>query len=57
MPQTQTKSGLTGNQLKLIALITMTVDHIGMLLLPRLMILRIIGRIAMPLYALSLIHI
>ena len=43
MPQTQTKSGLTGNQLKLIALITMTVDHIGMLLLPRLMILRIIG--------------
>lgn len=51
MPQTQTKSGLTGNQLKLIALITMTVDHIGMLLLPRLMILRIIGRIAMPLYA------
>lgn len=51
MPQTQTKFGLTGNQLKLIALITMTVDHIGMLLLPRLMILRIIGRIAMPLYA------
>ena len=51
MPQTQTKFGLTGNQLKLIALVTMTVDHIGMLLLPRLMILRIIGRIAMPLYA------
>ncbi len=51
MPQIQTKSGLTGNQLKLIALITMTIDHIGMLLLPRLLILRIIGRIAMPLYA------
>ena len=51
MPQTQTKFGLTGNQLKLIALVTMTVDHIGMLLLPRLIILRIIGRIAMPLYA------
>ena len=51
MPQTQTKFGLTGNQLTLSALITMTVDHIGMLLLPRLMILRIIGRIAMPLYA------
>lgn len=51
MPQTQTKSGLTGNQLKLIALITMTVDHIGMLLLPRITVLRIIGRIAMPLYA------
>lgn len=51
MPQTQTKSGLTGNQLKLIALITMTVDHIAMLLLPRITVLRIIGRIAMPLYA------
>lgn len=51
MPQTQTKSGLTGNQLKLIALITMTVDHIGMLLLPQVTVLRIIGRIAMPLYA------
>lgn len=51
MPQTQTKFGLTGNQLKLIALITMTVDHIGMLLLPRITVLRIIGRIAMPLYA------
>lgn len=51
MPQTQTKSGLTGNQLKLIALITMTVDHIGMLLLPQITVLRIIGRIAMPLYA------
>lgn len=51
MPQTQTKFGLTGNQLKLIALITMTVDHIGMLLLPQITVLRIIGRIAMPLYA------
>lgn len=45
------RAGLTGNQLKLIALITMTVDHVGMILLPRCMLLRIIGRIAFPIYA------
>ena len=43
--------GLTGNQLKLIALITMTLDHIGMLLLPNVRILRAIGRIAFPIFA------
>lgn len=43
--------GLTGNQLKLIALITMTIDHVGMMLLPRLRILRAIGRIAFPIFA------
>lgn len=51
MPQTQIKFGLTGNQLKLIALVTMTIDHVGLLLLPQLVILRIIGRLSMPLYA------
>lgn len=44
-------TGLTGNQLKLIALITMTIDHVGMLLLPRVRILRAIGRIAFPIFA------
>lgn len=43
--------GLTGNQLKLIALITMTLDHVGMLLLPQVKILRAIGRIAFPIFA------
>ena len=43
--------GLTGNQLKLIALITMTLDHVGMLLLPRVRILRAIGRMAFPIFA------
>lgn len=43
--------GLTGNQLKLIALITMTIDHMGMMLFPRLKILRAIGRIAFPIFA------
>ena len=43
--------GLTGNLLKLIAMLTMTIDHIGVILLPQYRILRIIGRLAMPIYA------
>jgi len=42
---------LTGNQLKLIALISMTLDHIGAILLPRVLILRILGRVAFPIFA------
>lgn len=45
------KKGLTGNQLKLIALVTMTIDHVGLMLLPQYDILRIIGRLAFPIYA------
>ena len=47
----KTAWGLSGNQLKLIALITMTIDHVGAYLLPQYRILRIIGRISMPIYA------
>ncbi len=43
--------GLTGNQLKIIALIAMTCDHVGLQLLPQVTILRIIGRIAFPIFA------
>ena len=43
--------GLNGNQLKLIALVTMTIDHMGMMLLPQYPILRIIGRLAYPIFA------
>ena len=43
--------GLSGNQLKLLALVTMTIDHIGLVLLPQYPIARIIGRLAMPIYA------
>ena len=43
--------GLTGNQLKLIAMVTMTIDHIGELLFPQLLWLRFVGRLAMPIYA------
>ena len=44
-------TGLTGNQLKIIAMITMTCDHVGMQIFPHLLWLRIIGRLAMPIYA------
>lgn len=43
--------GITASQLKLIALITMIIDHIGYILLPDIIILRYIGRIAFPIYA------
>lgn len=43
--------GLTGNQLKLLAMLTMTLDHVGMLLFPRVMWLRMVGRLAFPIYA------
>ena len=42
---------LTANQLKLLAMITMTVDHIGVQIFPHLAWLRIVGRLAMPIYA------
>ena len=43
--------GLTGNQLKLLALIAMTCDHVGLQLFPQYMILRFIGRLALPIFA------
>jgi len=45
------KLGLTGNQLKLLALIAMTIDHVGAYLFPQLLWMRIIGRLAFPVYA------
>lgn len=42
---------LSGNQLKILALICMTLDHIGLFLLPDCVILRIIGRLAFPIFA------
>ena len=42
---------LTGNQLKLIAMAAMTCDHVGLQLLPQYPLLRIIGRLALPIYA------
>ena len=42
---------LSGNALKIIAAITMTLDHMGLMLFPRVLLLRILGRLAMPIYA------
>lgn len=42
---------LSGNALKLIAALSMTLDHIGVLLLPGVLWLRIAGRLAMPVFA------
>lgn len=46
------KSGiLSGNQLKIIALVAMTCDHVGKELLPKYEILQIVGRLAFPIFA------
>ncbi len=42
------------NLLKIIAMITMLIDHAGKMLFPQYRILRIIGRLAFPIYAYSL---
>lgn len=49
--QIKNRTGLSGNQLKIIALIAMTCDHVGLQLLPQFGFLRLIGRLALPIYA------
>lgn len=44
-------SGLSGNQLKIIALVTMTIDHIGKQIFPQYIIFSVIGRLAFPIFA------
>ena len=46
-----TDKGFSGNALKFIAMFCMTADHVGCLLLPQHTWLRIIGRLAFPIYA------
>ena len=45
------KLGLTNNQLKVIAMVAMLLDHIGACLLPQVRWLRIVGRLAYPIFA------
>lgn len=47
----RTKTGLSGNQLKIIAMVVMTCDHMGLQLFPQVPWLRWIGRLALPIYA------
>jgi len=49
--KTKVKTNLDTNFLKLIGIITMTCDHAGKMLLPNILILQIIGRIAFPIFA------
>ncbi len=42
------------NGLKIVAVVSMTIDHAGAILLPRVLWLRIIGRVAFPLFAYQL---
>lgn len=42
---------MTSNQLKLIAMVLMTIDHVGVELFPQMRILRIIGRLTFPIFA------
>ncbi len=51
MSENRSQFGLTGNQLKILAMITMTCDHVGMQIFPKLLWLRILGRLSMPIYA------
>ena len=43
--------GFTNNQLKIIAMISMLIDHIGFILFPQIKLFRIIGRISFPIFA------
>jgi hypothetical protein len=45
------KLGLNNNQLKIIAIISMLVDHVGEELFPDVYVLRVIGRFAFPIFA------
>lgn len=53
MTTTATKSTTLrrDDTLKVIAIVTMLIDHIGHLLLPELIILRMIGRVSFPIFA------
>lgn len=48
--------GLNGFTLKWIAMATMLIDHVGAVLIPQLVELRIIGRLAFPIYCFLLVE-
>ncbi len=43
--------GLSNNSLKIIAMVSMLIDHVGFILFPQHQIFRIIGRVAFPIFA------
>lgn len=48
--------GLNGFALKWIAMLTMAIDHTGMVLFPQYPVMRIIGRLAFPIYCFLLVE-
>ena len=44
-------TGLNNNQLKIIAMVSMLIDHIGLVFFPNIRVLRYIGRLAFPIFA------
>ena len=49
--QVENQAVLNGNHLKLVAAFAMLLDHVGVILLPQVRLLRIIGRLAYPIFA------
>lgn len=47
---------LAGSDLKVIAIVTMLIDHMGAILFPDVIILRMIGRLAFPIFAFLLVE-
>ena len=47
---------MTSTQLKMIAIVTMLIDHTGAILFPDLLVLRMIGRVAFPIFAFLLVE-
>lgn len=47
---------MNATNLKIIALVSMLIDHIGAVLFPQWIVLRIIGRLAFPIYAFLLVE-
>lgn len=45
------RCGLSGNILKIIAAVTMLIDHVGIMFFPGVAIFRIIGRLSFPIFA------
>lgn len=48
---TPRKAPLSGNMLKLIAALSMVADHVGLMFFPEVPLLRLIGRLAFPIFA------
>lgn len=47
---------MTGSNLKIIAILSMFIDHVGAVLFPEIIVFRVIGRIAFPVFAFLLVQ-